>query len=84
MDREVLKKNSECAILRNRDTCYGTFNYYLFSTEGDIVLSVTNCNRKEIPPAIEEMFEKFSLEVKHKKEKEEFETWLERAWLKNK
>lgn len=76
VNRKVLKKNSECLILRTYDSCYGTFNYYLYSTEGDILLSVTDCNCRQIPPVIEEKFEKFSLEEKHKEEKAEFESRL--------
>lgn len=76
VNRKILKKNSECVILRDYDKCYGTFNYYLFSTEGDVILAVTDCNCRQIPPVIEDKFEKFSLEEKHRKEKEEFEAWL--------
>lgn len=76
VNKKVLKKNSECIILRDYDKCYGTFNYYLYSTEGDIILAVTDCYYRQIPPVIEEEFEKFSLEEKHRKEKEEFKARL--------
>ena len=75
-NRKIVKKNSECTILRSYDKCYGTFNYYLFSTEGDILLSVTDCNCRQTPSVITDEFEKFSLEEKHKKEKEEFKAFL--------
>lgn len=75
-NKKIVRKNSECVILRTYDSCYGTFNYYMFSTEGDSILSVTDCNCRQIPPVIEEKFEKFSLEEQHKKEKAEFETFL--------
>lgn len=76
VDKKVVKENSECVILRDYDKCYGTFNYYLLSTEGDVVLAVTDSNCEQTPPVIEEKFEKFSLEEQHKKEKEEFKAWL--------
>lgn len=76
VNKKVVKKNSDCVILRSYDKCYGTFNYYLFSTEGDILLQVTNCNCRQIPSVITDKFEKFSLEGKHKEEKAEFEAWL--------
>lgn len=76
VNKKVVKKNSECVILRDYDRCYGTFNYYLFSTEGHVILAVTNCNCRQIPPVIADKFEKFSLEEKHKKAKEEFKAWL--------
>lgn len=78
VNRKVLKKNSECIILRDYDKCYGTFNYYLFSTEGDVILTVTDCNCRQIPPVLTDKFEKFSLEEKHRKEKEEFKAWLKK------
>lgn len=76
VNRKILKKNSECVILRDYDKCYGTFNYYLFSMEGDVILAVTDCNCRQIPPVLTDKFEKFSLEEKHRKAKEEFEAWL--------
>ena len=76
VNRKIVKKNSECVVLRDYDRCYGTFNYYMFSTEGDVILSFTDCNCRQIPPVIEEKFEKFSLEEKHKKDKEEFKAFL--------
>lgn len=76
VNRKILKKNSECVILRDYDKCYCTFNYYLFSTEGDVILAVTDSNCRQIPPVLTDKFEKFSLEEKHRKAKEEFEAWL--------
>lgn len=78
VNKKVVKENSECAILRSYDKCYGTFNYYLFSMEGDIILQVTDCNCRQIPSVIMDKFEKFSLEEKHKEEKEEFKAWLKK------
>ena len=76
--KRIVKENSECAILRYYDKCYRTFNYYLFSNEGDIILQVTNCNCRQIPSVITAEFEKFSLEEQHKKEKAEFEAFLKK------
>lgn len=76
VNKKIVKENSECVILRSYDKCYGTFNYYLFSTEGDILLQMTDCNCRQTPSVITDEFEKFSLEEKHKKEKAEFKAWL--------
>ena len=76
VNKKVVKENSECVILRDFDKCYDTFNYYLFSMEGDALLSVTDCNCRQTPSVITDEFEKFSLEEKHKKEKEEFKAFL--------
>lgn len=78
VNKKVLKKNSECVILKDYDKCYGTFNYYLFSTEGDVILTVTDCNCRQIPTVLTDKFEKFSLEEQHKKEKAEFKAWLKK------
>lgn len=74
--KKIVRKNSECVILRTYDSCYGTFNYYMFSTEGDSILSVTDCNCRQIPHILMDKFEKFTLEGQHKKEKAEFEAFL--------
>ena len=74
--KRIVKENSECVILRTYNSCYGTFNYYMFSTEGDSILAVTDYNCRQIPHVLMDKFEKFSLEEQHKKEKEEFKAWL--------
>lgn len=76
--KEVVKKNSDCVLLRVYDKCYGTFSYFLVSTEGDVILTMTDCNCRQIPPVLTDKFDKFSLEEQHKKEKEEFKAWLKK------
>jgi hypothetical protein len=76
VNKKIVRRGADCVILRTYDNCYRTFNYYLFSNEGDIILQATNCNCPRIPSVITAEFEKFSLEEKHKKEKEEFKAWL--------
>lgn len=74
--KKIVKKGTDCVILRDYDKCYNTFNYYLFSTEGNVIQVVTDCSCQQIPKVMLDKFEKFSLEEYHKKEKEEFKAWL--------
>lgn len=74
--KEVVKKNSDCVLLRVYDKCYGTFSYFLVSTEGDVILTMTDCNCRQIPPVLADKLEKFSLEEYHKEKKEQFKSWL--------
>ena len=80
--KEIVKKGADSVILRDYDSCYGTFNYYLFSTEGAVIQVVTDCNCRQIPKVMLDKFEKFSLEEQHKKEKEEFKAWLKNEGYK--
>lgn len=82
LDKKIVKKGTDSVILRDYDSCYGTFSYYLFSTEGGVIQAVTNCNCRQIPKVILDKFEKFSLEEQHEKEKEEFKAWLENEGYK--
>ena len=59
VNKKIVKKGADAVILRAYDSCYGTFNYYLFSNEGDIILQVTNCNCEQIPKVILDKFEEF-------------------------
>lgn len=76
VNKKIVKKGEDKVILRAYDSCYGTFNYYLFSNEGDIVLQVTNCNCEQIPKVMLDKFEEFSLEKKHTEDRENFKAWL--------
>lgn len=76
-NKKIVKKGVDKIILRAYDSCYGTFNYYLFSDEGDIILQVTNCNSKQIPKVMLDKYETFSVEAEHAKKRANFKAWLE-------
>jgi len=82
VNKKIVKKGTDCVILRDYDKCYNTFNYYLFSTEGDVILAVTDCNCRQIPKVILDRFEKFSVEVWHTKQRAEFNAWLKNEGYK--
>lgn len=77
LDKKIVKKGADKVILRTYDSCYGTFNYYLFSDEGKIILQVTNCNCEQIPKVIIDEYEAFSVEAEHAKKRADFKAWLE-------
>ena len=82
LDKKIVKRGSDYVILRDYDKCYGTFNYYLFSTEGDVILAVTDCNCEQIPKVMVDRYETFSIEAEHEKKKAEFKAWLEHEGYK--
>lgn len=77
MKWKMVKKGADKVILRAYDSCYGTFNYYLFSDEGDIILQVTDCDCRQIPKVILDKYEAFSTEAEHEKKRARFKEWLE-------
>ena len=77
VNKKIVKKGTDKVVLRTYDSCYGTFNYYLFSNEGDIVLQVTDCNCRQIPKVILDEYEAFSVEAEHAKKRADFKAWLE-------
>lgn len=82
INKKIVKKGTDKVILRTYDSCYGTFNYYLFSSEGDIILQITDCNCRQIPKVILDKYETFSLEKKHAEDKVNFKAWLEHEGYK--
>lgn len=82
INKKIVKKGADTVILRTYDSCYGTFNYYLFSTEGDIILQITDCNCRQIPKVMLDKFEEFSLEKKHAEDRANFKAWLEHEGYK--
>lgn len=82
VNKKIVKKGTDKVILRTYDSCYGTFNYYLFSNEGDIILQITDCNCKRIPKVMLDKYETFSIEAKHEKDKANFKAWLEHEGYK--
>ena len=76
LDKKIVKKGADYVILRDYDKCYGTFNYYLFSTEGDVILAVTDCNCRQIPKVMVDRYETFSIEAEHEKKRAKFKEWL--------
>lgn len=82
VNKKIVRKGADKVILRTYDSCYGTFNYYLFSNEGDIILQVTDCNCEQIPKAILDEYEAFSVEVEHEKKRARFKEWLEHEGYK--
>lgn len=77
INKKIVKKGTDKVILRTYDSCYGTFNYYLFSSEGDIILQITDCNCRQIPKVMIDKYETFSLEKKHAEDRANFKAWLE-------
>ena len=77
LDKKIVKKGTDSVILRDYDNCYGTFSYYLFSTEGGVIQAVTNCNCRQIPKVMLDKYEAFSLEKKHSEDRANFKAWLE-------
>lgn len=82
INKKIVKKGTDKVILRTYDSCYGTFNYYLFSSEGDIILQITDCNCRQIPKVILDKYETFSLENKHAEDRANFKAWLEHEGYK--
>jgi hypothetical protein len=82
VNRKIVKKGTDKVILRTYNSCYGTFNYYLFSGEGDIILQVTDCNCRQIPKVILDRYETYSLEAEHEKKRARFMEWLEHEGYK--
>ena len=82
INKKIVKKGADKVILRTYDSCYGTFNYYLFSTEGDIILQITDCNCRQIPKVMLDKYETFSLEKKHAVDRANFKAWLEHEGYK--
>ena len=82
VNKKIVKKGADKVILRTYDSCYGTFNYYLFSNEGDIILQVTDCNCRQIPKVILDKYETFSVEAEHAKKRASFKEWLKEEGYK--
>lgn len=82
VNRKIVKKGADKVILRTYDSCYGTFNYYLFSNEGDIILQITDCNCRQIPKVMLDKYEAFSVEAEHAKKRARFKEWLEHEGYK--
>lgn len=80
--RKIVKKGADSVILRDYDSCYDTFNYYLFSTEGDVIMQVSNCNCRQIPKVILDKHEAFSVEKHHANERVKFKEWLKKEGYK--
>lgn len=76
VNRKIVKKGTDSVILRDYDSCYGTFNYYLFSNEGDFILQVTSSNSRQVPKVMLDKCETFSVEARHTEERARFKKWL--------
>lgn len=76
VNKKIVKRGADKIILRTYDSCYRTFNYYLFSDEGEIIMQVTDCNCRQIPKVLLDKYETFSVEIEHAKKIANFKAWL--------
>ena len=82
VNKKIVKKGTDSIILRDYDSCYDTFSYYLASTEGDVIMCITNCNCRQIPKVMLDKFESFSVEQEHAKNRVKFKEWLKKEGYK--
>lgn len=82
VNRRIVKRDTDKIILRDYNSLYSTFNYYLFSVEGDIVMQITDCNCRQIPKVMLDKYEDFSVEKEHEKERAEFKEWIKKEGYK--